>query len=84
VLYVGGPAAAYERTAKEFKQRYPGIAGSVTGGFANVRDREIDDRLAARPPKSTWPSCRRCRIWSPGKRGVRPHGTSCADQSSCG
>jgi ABC-type Fe3+ transport system substrate-binding protein len=48
VLYGGGPAAPYERMAKEFQQRYPGIAVSVTGGFSNVLDRKIDDQLAAR------------------------------------
>jgi ABC-type Fe3+ transport system substrate-binding protein len=47
VFYGGGPAAPYERMAKEFEQRYPGIAVSVTGGFSNVLDRRIDAQLAA-------------------------------------
>ncbi len=47
VLYSGGPAAPYERMAKDFEQHYPGIAISVTGGFSNVLDRKIDDQLAA-------------------------------------
>jgi ABC-type Fe3+ transport system substrate-binding protein len=48
VLYSGGPAQPYERMAKDFEQRYPGIAVSVTGGFSNVLDRKIDDQLAAK------------------------------------
>ena len=47
VVYSGGPAAPYERMAKEFERRYPGITVSVTGGFSNVLDRKIDDQLAA-------------------------------------
>jgi ABC-type Fe3+ transport system substrate-binding protein len=47
VLYSGGPAAPYERMAKAFEQRYPGIAISVTGGFSNVLDRRVDAQLAA-------------------------------------
>ncbi len=37
----------YERMAKDFGERYPGITVSVTGGFSNVLDRKIDDQLAA-------------------------------------
>jgi ABC-type Fe3+ transport system substrate-binding protein len=48
VLYSGGPAEPYERMAKQFEQRYPGIAVSVTGGFSNVLDRKIDDQMAAK------------------------------------
>lgn len=48
VLYGGGPAAPYERMAKDFEARYPGIAVAVTGGFSNVLDRKIDDQLAAK------------------------------------
>ncbi len=48
VFYSGGPAEPYERMAKDFAQRYPGIAVSVTGGFSNVLDRKIDDQLAAK------------------------------------
>jgi ABC-type Fe3+ transport system substrate-binding protein len=47
VLYTGGPSRPYERMAKDFMNRYPGIAVSVTGGFSNVLDRKIDDQLAA-------------------------------------
>jgi ABC-type Fe3+ transport system substrate-binding protein len=48
VLYTGGPAEPYERMAKDFAQRYPGIDVAVTGGFSNVLDRKIDDQLAAK------------------------------------
>jgi len=48
VLYSGGPSGPYERMAKDFEQRYPGITVSVTGGFSNVLDRKIDDQLAAK------------------------------------
>ena len=47
VLYGGGPAGPYERMAKAFEQRYPGITVSVTGGFSNVLDRRIDAQMAA-------------------------------------
>jgi ABC-type Fe3+ transport system substrate-binding protein len=47
VLYSGGPAEPYERMAKEFSERYPGITIAVTGGFSNVLDRKIDEQLAA-------------------------------------
>src|SRR5580658_2873615 len=48
VFYSGGPAEPYERMAKDFEERYPGITVSVTGGFSNVLDRKIDDQLAAK------------------------------------
>ncbi len=48
VFYSGGPAAPYERMAKDFEQRYPGIKIAVTGGFSNVLDRKIEDQLAAK------------------------------------
>ena len=48
VFYSGGPAQPYERMAKDFEQRYPGIAVAVTGGFSNVLDRKIDGQLAAK------------------------------------
>lgn len=47
VLYTGGPAEPYERMAKEFSARYPGITVAVTGGFSNVLDRKIDEQMAA-------------------------------------
>jgi ABC-type Fe3+ transport system substrate-binding protein len=50
-LYTGGPVAPFEVAAKEFEQRYPGIDVTVTGGFSNVLDREIDAQLAAKELK---------------------------------
>jgi ABC-type Fe3+ transport system substrate-binding protein len=47
VLYVGGPTAPWEATARIFEQRYPGIKVSITGGFSNVLDKQIDRQLAA-------------------------------------
>src|SRR5215471_9097030 len=46
VLYVGGPTAPWEATARIFEQRYPGIKVSITGGFSNVLDKRIDKQLA--------------------------------------
>ena len=46
-LYVGGPTAPWEASAKLFEQRYPGIKVSVNGGFSNVLDKKIDAQLAA-------------------------------------
>src|ERR1700687_6035061 len=45
VLYVGGPTAPWEATARIFEQRYPGIKVSITGGFRNVLDKQIDSQL---------------------------------------
>ncbi|HEY3919993.1 MAG TPA: extracellular solute-binding protein [Stellaceae bacterium] len=47
VFYSGGPVAPYERWAKEFMQRFPGITVSVEGGFSNVLDSKINDQLKA-------------------------------------
>src|SRR4051794_35585275 len=46
VLYVGGPTAPWEATARRFEERYPGIKVSITGGFSNVLDKRIDKQLA--------------------------------------
>ena len=46
VIVGGGPAPAYERFAKDFELRYPGINVSVTGGPSNVHAAEIDKQLA--------------------------------------
>jgi len=48
VFYAGGPAEPHERRAREFQQRFPGIAVSVTGGFSNVLNQRIVQQLAAR------------------------------------
>jgi ABC-type Fe3+ transport system substrate-binding protein len=48
VFYSGGPAAPHENRAREFMQRYPGIAVSVTGGFSNVLNERIEKQMADR------------------------------------
>ena len=48
VFYSGGPVAPYERWAKEFEARFPGITVSVTGGFSNVLDDKINQQLKAK------------------------------------
>ena len=58
VFYSGGPAAPHENRAKEFMQKYPGIAVSVTGGFSNVLNER--SRKARRLP----PICRSTRLAS--------------------
>ena len=45
VLYVGGPTAPWDARAKQFEQRYSGIKVSITGGFSNVLDKQIDQQL---------------------------------------
>jgi ABC-type Fe3+ transport system substrate-binding protein len=44
-FYVGGPTAPWEASARIFEQRYPGIKVSITGGFSNVLDRQIDQQI---------------------------------------
>ena len=48
VFYSGGPAAPHENRAKEFMQKYPGIAVSLTGGFSNVLIERIEKQMADR------------------------------------
>jgi ABC-type Fe3+ transport system substrate-binding protein len=45
VFYSGGPVTPYEAFAKEFEQRFPGIAVSITGGFSNVLNNRINAQL---------------------------------------
>jgi ABC-type Fe3+ transport system substrate-binding protein len=45
-LYVGGPTAPWEATAKRFNERYPGIKFAISGGFSNVLDKKIDAQIA--------------------------------------
>src|SRR5580693_6612508 len=47
VLYTGGPAAPHEARAKVFMQQFPGITVSVTGGFSNVLNADIEKQMAA-------------------------------------
>jgi ABC-type Fe3+ transport system substrate-binding protein len=46
VFYAGGPAAPHEARARQFMQQFPGITVSVTGGFSNVLNGEIDKQMA--------------------------------------
>lgn len=48
VIYKGGPVADYERWGKEFEARFPGMSVSVTGGFSNVLDVQIDQQIKDR------------------------------------
>lgn len=48
VLYGGGPVEPFERWAKEFEQKFPGLTVSVTGGYSNVLDRKIDEQIRAK------------------------------------
>jgi ABC-type Fe3+ transport system substrate-binding protein len=48
LFYSGGPVEPYERWAKEFMQRFPGITVSVEGGFSNVLDSKINVQIAAK------------------------------------
>jgi len=47
VFYSGGPAAPHEARAKRFMQQFPGITVSVTGGFSNVLNDQIEKQMAA-------------------------------------
>jgi ABC-type Fe3+ transport system substrate-binding protein len=47
VFYSGGPAAPHEARAKLFMQQFPGITVSVTGGFSNVLNADIEKQMAA-------------------------------------
>jgi len=47
-LYSGGPIAPYERFINDFKQRFPGLTVSITGGFSNVLNAKINDQLRAK------------------------------------
>ncbi len=47
VFYSGGPAAPHEARAKRFMEQFPGITVSVTGGFSNVLNADIEKQMAA-------------------------------------
>jgi ABC-type Fe3+ transport system substrate-binding protein len=44
-LYGGGPAASYERWAREFEKRFPGIKVNVTANFSNILAPQIDEQM---------------------------------------
>jgi ABC-type Fe3+ transport system substrate-binding protein len=46
VFYAGGPAAPHENRAKAFMQQFPGVSVSVTGGFSNVLNAQIEKQMA--------------------------------------
>ena len=48
LFYSGGPVEPYERWAKEFMQKFPGVDVKVEGGFSNVLDSKINQQIAAR------------------------------------
>lgn len=45
VFYAGGPAAPHENRIKQFEQQFPGIKVSVSGGFSNVLNEQIEKQL---------------------------------------
>jgi ABC-type Fe3+ transport system substrate-binding protein len=45
IIWGGGPAANYERAARAFEQKYPGISVSVEGGASNVFNRKIEEQV---------------------------------------
>ena len=48
LFYSGGPVEPYERWAKEFMEKFPGITVKVEGGFSNVLDSKINQQIAAK------------------------------------
>ena len=81
VLYVGGPTAPWEATARIFEQRYPGIKVSIIGGFSNVLDKKIDQQikdgklgLSAAPARHAM-----CSLHSFEKRARRQSAQPCAN-----
>src|SRR5262249_7288394 len=47
VIYAGGPVSNYEPLAREFETKFPGITISITGGFSNVLNQEIEQQFRA-------------------------------------
>jgi len=46
VLWGAGPTAGYETAARAFERLYPGIKVSITGGFSNVLNEQIEKQMA--------------------------------------
>ena len=46
VFYAGGPTAPYEARIKQFQEKFSGIQVSVTGGFSNVLNEQIEKQMA--------------------------------------
>ena len=47
VVYSGGPVAPYESFVKEFETQFPTVKVSITGGFSNVLNEQIDEQIKA-------------------------------------
>ena len=47
VMWAAGPSAGYERAARAFEQRFPGITVSLKGGFSNVLNTQIEQQVSA-------------------------------------
>jgi ABC-type Fe3+ transport system substrate-binding protein len=45
VFYAGGPTAPYEGRIKQFQEKFPGIQVSITGGFSNVLNQNIEKQM---------------------------------------
>lgn len=48
VLWGAGPTAGYEAAAHAFEQQFPGVTVSLTGGFSNVLNAQIEKQFADR------------------------------------
>jgi ABC-type molybdate transport system substrate-binding protein len=47
LFYAGGPTAPYEARIKQFQAAFPGIQVSVSGGFSNVLNQQIEQQFAS-------------------------------------
>jgi ABC-type Fe3+ transport system substrate-binding protein len=47
LFYAGGPTAPYEARIKQFQAAFPGIQVSVSGGFSNVLNEQIEKQFSA-------------------------------------
>lgn len=45
VIYAGGPVAIYEPLAREFESKFSGVKVSITGGFSNVLNQQIQQQM---------------------------------------
>jgi ABC-type Fe3+ transport system substrate-binding protein len=48
VLWGAGPSAGYETAVRAFEQQFPGVTVALTGGFSNVLNAKVEERIAAR------------------------------------
>jgi ABC-type Fe3+ transport system substrate-binding protein len=47
-LYGAGPTGSHDRWIRDFEQRFPGIAVTLTGGLSNGLNRRIEQQLAGK------------------------------------